>query len=93
MPELYSLLLLAVPLLLLVWLVVTRRTQTRAFQSFQADLSVGQEVLTTSGLLGSIVALDDAVAHLEVAPGVVVRFDRRAIGSHGLPGTTTNEQE
>ncbi|WP_068402172.1 preprotein translocase subunit YajC [Kribbia dieselivorans] len=92
MPELYSLVLLAIPMLLLVWLVLTRRNQTKAFESFQASLAVGQEVLTTSGLLGRIVALDNVLVHLEVAPTVVLRFDRRAIAPHTLP-TISTEQE
>ena len=44
-------------------------------------LSVGDEVCTTSGLFGTITALDDTIATLEISPGVTVRFDRRAIGT------------
>ena len=41
----------------------------------------GDAIVMTSGLYGTIVTLDDTVATLEVAPGVQVQVDRRAIGS------------
>jgi preprotein translocase subunit YajC len=37
-------------------------------------------VCTTSGLFGRVTALDATSASLEISPGVVVRYDRRAIG-------------
>jgi preprotein translocase subunit YajC len=76
-----SLLILALPLLLIVFMVRTQRRQQRAVAQLQSTLQVGDDVSTTSGLLGRIVELDDTVATLEVAPGVLLRFDRRAIGA------------
>jgi preprotein translocase subunit YajC len=75
-----SLLIFALPLLLLFYLMWTQRRRTRAVEQFQAGLGVGDEVVTTSGLIGRVVALDEAVVSLEVAPGTVVRLDRRAVG-------------
>lgn len=75
-----SLLILLLPLLLLAVLVLTQRRRARAMEEFQASVSVGDEVVTTSGLYGRIIASDDAVVRLEVASGVAVRLDRRAIG-------------
>ena len=46
---------------------------------------MGDDVVTTSGLYGRVAALDDTVATLEVAAGVRLRFDRRAIGAQA-PG-------
>jgi preprotein translocase subunit YajC len=49
-------------------------------------------VVLTSGIYGTIVALDDVAVTLEVAPGVQVRVDRRAVGltqpGTGGPDTT-----
>ncbi|MGL5818111.1 MAG: preprotein translocase subunit YajC [Phycicoccus sp.] len=73
-------LLLVVPLLLLVWMFVTQRNRARQVQALQSSLAVGDEVLTTSGLYGTIAALEDRVVSLDVGGGTVVRFDRRAIG-------------
>jgi preprotein translocase subunit YajC len=75
-----SLLILLLPLLLLAVLVLSQRRRARTMQEFQASVSVGDEVVTTSGLFGRVVGADDTVVTHEVAPGVVVRFDRRAIG-------------
>jgi preprotein translocase subunit YajC len=80
-PNYGQLLILALPLLLIVFMMVSQRRRQRDVVDFQSQLDVGQEVVTTSGLFGTITQLDDASVHLEVAPGVVVRYDRRAIGS------------
>ena len=72
--------LLAIPLVG-IWLLVRgqqRRTQEAA--QLAAGLRVGQDVITTSGLYGTIAALDDATVTLLVSPGIELRFDRRAVG-------------
>jgi preprotein translocase subunit YajC len=80
-PNYSQLLILALPLLLIVFMMVSQRKRQRQVVDFQSQLDVGQEVVTTSGLFGTITQIDDRSVHLEVAPGVVVRYDRRAIGS------------
>ena len=69
----------ALLVLLIGFMFITQRRRTKAVQALQATLGVGDEVTTTSGLLGRITALDDKIATLEISPGVSVRFDRRAI--------------
>jgi preprotein translocase subunit YajC len=72
--------LLAIPLIG-IWLLVRgqqRRTQQAA--ELAAGLRVGQDVITTSGLYGTVAGLDDVSVTLLVAPGVELRFDRRAVG-------------
>ena len=44
-----------------------------------ASLEVGDEVLTSGGLIGTIVGLNDTEALIEVSPGVVMRFVRFAV--------------
>ncbi|WP_082221204.1 preprotein translocase subunit YajC [Luteipulveratus halotolerans] len=80
-----SLLILLLPLLLIGLMFWTQRRRSRQFQQAQSELNVGDAVATTSGLLGRLVALDDEVGSIEVADGVVLRFDRRAI----VPPTVT----
>lgn len=75
-----NLLVLALPLLLLAFLMFTQRKRGREVQAFQSALAVGDAVVLTSGLYGTIVTLDDSVATLEIAPGVQVKVDRRAVG-------------
>ena len=73
-------LLLALAFVVLV--VLPMRARSRAVQQtrqMQAGLTVGVEVMTTSGLYGRVVSLADDTLELEVAPGVVVRWARAAI--------------
>ena len=63
------------------FLLVVRpqRRQMASHRALVASLEVGEEVVTTGGILGTIHSLDDEVAELEVAPGVVLRIARAAI--------------
>jgi preprotein translocase subunit YajC len=74
-----NLLIFALPLLLIGFMFITARRRTKETQRLQSTLSVGDEVTTTSGMLGRITALDDQIATLEVSHGVSIRFNRRAI--------------
>ena len=68
-------------LFLLMWLMVIRPQQQRVRrqQALVSSLRIGDEVVTAGGLYGTVVALDDTSASLEVSPGVNVRFLRGAI--------------
>jgi preprotein translocase subunit YajC len=74
---------LLVILLVLVffWVVVMRpaRNQQRRVQTLQRELEVGQEVVLSSGIFGTIRSLDDARVELEVAPGTVLTVARQAV--------------
>jgi preprotein translocase subunit YajC len=61
--------------------LVTNRTrkQQRAAADFRANLEVGQEVMTGSGLYGTIVAVDGDTITLESMPGNQSRWIRAAI--------------
>ena len=74
------LLVLLLPFALLIFIVFSQRRRAQQVQALQASLAVGDEVVTTSGLYGTIVALDDAVVTLDTGSGSTLRYDRRAIG-------------
>jgi preprotein translocase subunit YajC len=80
------LLILALPFLLLIFIVVSQRRRTQQVQALQASLAVGDEVVTTSGLFGTIVAIDDKVVTLDAGAGQRLRYDRRAIGMRAAEG-------
>lgn len=88
-----SLLLLVLPLVLIGFMLWSARRRQRTMAEFTASLQVGDEVFTTSGILGRIVELDDERARLEVATGTVLTMDRRAIGmkAEGATAGPTNE--
>lgn len=74
------LILLAVTFLLMwVLFILPQQRRLKAHQAVVATLEVGDEVMATSGLYGTIARLDDDVVHLEVAPGTVVRLARGAV--------------
>lgn len=74
------LLVLLLPFLLLIFIVFSQRRRAQQVQALQNSLAVGDEVVTTSGLYGTIVAIDDTVVTLDTGAGSTLRYDRRAIG-------------
>lgn len=83
---LLPLLLLAVAFVVLV--VLPMRTRGKALQQarqLQESLSVGTEVMTTSGLYGRVAAVGDDTVDLEVSPGVTVRWAKAAIAEVHTP--------
>jgi preprotein translocase subunit YajC len=74
------LLVLLLPFLLLVFIMVSQRRRAKQIQQMQESLTVGEEIVTTSGLYGTIVALDDRVVTLDTGNGQTLRYDRRAVG-------------
>ena len=75
----FSLLIFALPLLLLGWLFWTQNKRMRQMRDFSSSLNVGDHVVTSSGIFGTIRHLDDTTAWLEVAEGTTIRVDRRAL--------------
>jgi preprotein translocase subunit YajC len=79
----------AAPLILLVvvfglmWLLVVRPQQNRvrAHDQLVAGLQVGDEVVTTGGILGTLVEVDEEVVVLDVGGSVTLRVARGAIGA------------
>lgn len=66
----------------LVWalFILPQQRRIREHQAVVASLEVGDEVMTTAGIYGTVVALDDQVVTLEVAPGTALRVARGAVG-------------
>lgn len=71
--------LLLLPLLLIAYLFFSQRRRQKKVQEMQAELQVGARVMTTTGLYGTIAALDESTVQIEAAPGVVLQWDRRAV--------------
>jgi preprotein translocase subunit YajC len=74
---------LLLPLLLVAafWFIAIRPARRRQAQqrAVISALSLGDRVITTSGLHGTITGMDDATVLLEIAPGVVVTWARPAV--------------
>jgi preprotein translocase subunit YajC len=66
---------------LLMWVlfILPQQRRVRAHQAMLTRLQTGDEVMTTSGIYGTVAALDDDIASVEIAPGTTVRMARAAI--------------
>lgn len=77
----------AAPLLFLLvaigvfWYLVMRpaRNQQKQVQQLQSELAVGQEIVMSSGIFGTIRGLSEGRAEIEVAPGTVVTVARQVV--------------
>ena len=56
------------------------RTRQKAALQLQERLAPGVEVMTTSGIYGTVVGVDDTSIQLEVAPGTTLRVAKPAVG-------------
>jgi preprotein translocase subunit YajC len=76
----YSILLLVAVFALVYFLFIRPRSQRlRQQQTSGRQLGVGDEVMSAGGIYGKVVAIDADAVEVEVAPGVVMTFTRRAI--------------
>jgi preprotein translocase subunit YajC len=83
MPKnLVPLIYLALLILAFYFLMVRpQRQRMRRADAMQSQLNVGDEVMLTSGIFGSIARIGDDGVHVTIADGVEIRVDRRAIGT------------
>ncbi|MFC6149947.1 MULTISPECIES: preprotein translocase subunit YajC [Mumia] len=74
--------LLPIILLVLVFYLFIIRPQgkrRREFLDMQGKTSVGSKVMLTSGIFGTVTALDDETLTLEIAPGVEIEAHRNVV--------------
>ncbi|WP_432524226.1 preprotein translocase subunit YajC [Kineococcus sp. SYSU DK006] len=64
---------------LLVFMFSRTNKQRKAQQEMQNNVGPGAEVMTTSGMFGTVVEVDGDVVVLEIAPGLHTRWTRRAV--------------
>ncbi len=63
------------------WAIVMRpaRNQQKKVQNLQQQLEVGQEVVLSAGIFGTIRSLSETRAEIEVAPGTVITVARQVV--------------
>jgi preprotein translocase subunit YajC len=94
-----SLLTLAPLLLMLVafyfLLIRPQRNRQRAQQALLSSLEVGDEVLTSGGIFGTIIEIDEdeATVLLEIAPGTRIRMLRQGISQRFVEDDEEEEYE
>jgi preprotein translocase subunit YajC len=74
-----------------------RQQKLRQQQTATRQLSVGDQIVTAGGIYGRVVALDADVAEVEVAPGIIMTFLRRAVSirpdAPASPSPVPDEEE
>lgn len=77
-----------------MWLMSSRqRKAQRAQMSFRDNLQPGQEVMTGSGLYGTVVEVEDGIVTLESSPGTHTRWALAAIARLVEPPVEDDESE
>lgn len=68
-------------MLVVFWFLLLRpqRKQQQQMRQLQSELQVGQEVVLSSGIFGTIRGLSDSRAEIEVAPGTVLTVARQVV--------------
>lgn len=66
-----------------VWLlfVLPARRRRMSHSAMQDTIEAGDDVITAGGIHGTVREVDEDLMHVEIAPGVVVQVDRRAIAA------------
>jgi preprotein translocase subunit YajC len=81
-----------VVLAVLFWVLIIRPQRNRAQKQGRLiqSLERGQEIVTAGGLYGRIDHVGDDDIRLEIAPGMLVRVDKRAV-TQLAPGSAESE--
>ncbi len=77
----YAQLLVIVAAMIGFWAIVMRpaRNQQKKVEQLQNELEVGQEVVLSAGIFGTIRALNEGRVEIEVAPGTVLTVARQVV--------------
>jgi len=93
----YAQLLVIIAAMLLFWAIVMRpaRNQQKRVEQLQNELEVGQEVVLSAGIFGTVRALNEGRVEIEVAPGTVLTVARQVVVRRvsELEGKTATDTE
>ena len=63
-------------------ILMPMRKRQKKVQDFLASLKVGDRIVTTSGIYGSITKLNDKSVHVQIAEKVRIEVARSAVGGY-----------
>jgi preprotein translocase subunit YajC len=77
-----------------LFLVLPSRRRQRSHAAMQDSVTVGDEIITAGGIHGFVREVDADEIRLEIADGVVVKVDRRAVAAvaRDVPGAEEEEE-
>ena len=76
-------LIIIVVLFAAMWLFLIRPQRRRQVEQarLQDSIAAGDEILTAGGVYGTVRAIEEDVGQVEIAPGTVIKLDRRAVAT------------
>ena len=76
-------LIIIVVLFAAMWLFLIRPQRRRQVEQarLQDSIAAGDEILTAGGVYGTVRAIEEDVVQVEIAPGKVIKLDRRAVAT------------
>lgn len=88
-------LIILIALFALMWLFLIRPQRRRQLEqaAMQDLIEPGDEILTAGGIHGTVRELDGEIVQVEIAPGTVVRLDRRAVATVEREPEEESEEE
>ncbi len=85
----FGILIIIVPVaLLFLFMSRANKKKQRAAHALQTELTLGATVVTIGGLHATVVAIADDTLDLEIAPGIVSTYARRAVAQVLPPATS-----
>jgi preprotein translocase subunit YajC len=87
--------LIIIILFVIAWvvLILPKQRELKRHNAFVQSLAVGDEVMTGSGIYGTLVEVSEATVLLQVAPGVEMKIARRAIASQVVDPSAAETDE
>ena len=66
-----------------IWLlfVLPARRRRMSHSAMQESIETGNEIITAGGLHGTVTGIEGDLVLVEIAPGVIVTLDRRAVAA------------
>ena len=88
-------LIILIPFAALIYFMMIRpqQRQAREHAAFLKSLEPGSEVVTSSGLYGTVAEIDGTIIWLEVAQDLELKFDRSAISRPAAPAPVEADEE
>jgi preprotein translocase subunit YajC len=88
-----ALLLLLLFVLAWVVLILPKQRELKRHNALVAALEVGDEVMSGSGIYGTITAIEGDIVYLEIAPDIEIKVARRAVAAKVEGDGTADEAE
>ena len=74
-------------------IVRPQRRQSMVRRQLLSAVEVGDEIVTSGGVYGTVLAIDDESLDVEIAPGVVVKVARGAVAARLSPESDDDGDE